>query len=103
MEALLSEYICDQAAKYREPEREGTRKGDVIGLSSVKFKTALLHLTLLSGVEIAEILNVPYGSFRVWRTEEEYKAVIDTHIRDFAGIYVRGLLVLSVGTPHEHP
>lgn len=88
METLLTKYICEQAAEYREPERAGTRKGDVIGPSSVKFKTALLHLTSLSGVEIAELCGVPYGSFRIWRTEDEYKKLLGIHARDFAQLYV---------------
>jgi hypothetical protein len=88
---LLSDYICSRVRKYREPERAGVPKGEPVGFSAVKLKTALLHLASISGIEIAEMCGVPYGGFRVWRTNRDYKKLIQLHIREFSQLYVARL------------
>ncbi len=89
MKTKLQSFITEQTSRYKEPERQGTAKGEPIGLSSNKFKSTLLFLTNLKVKEIAEVVDVSYGLLRVWRTESPYLKAIDQHARAFAGIVVK--------------
>jgi hypothetical protein len=63
---------------YKEPVREGTRRGDLIGLSLKKKRAASLMVlhNRYSGLglkEIADLAGVSLGVLLVWRTEEEFR------------------------------
>lgn len=103
MKTKLQCFIIKQIADYREPERQGTAKGEPIGLSSSKYKSTLLFLTNLKGKEIADTVDVSYGLLRVWRTEEQYLAVIDRHIRTFAGNVVKHIIDIMESTKEKGP
>ena len=62
------------------------RMNDSFGqdMSRPKLKTVLLQLTSLSGKEIAKMAGVPYGSYRVFRTEDKYKQTIARNISGLA-------------------
>jgi hypothetical protein len=70
--------------RYIEPLRAGTPKGQSIGLSSQKYRAALLMILYsrfgLSLKEIAKIAGVSEGLIRLWRTESDFKKVVqDTY------------------------
>jgi hypothetical protein len=76
------------AEAYVEPSRAGTPKGESIGLSRNKFRTALLMV--LYGVlglnlkEIAQIAGVSSGLIRLWRTESVFKKAVQLASDRFA-------------------
>ena len=92
MNDMLTEFIKAKITGYQEPERSGTRRGDPIGLSLVKFEAALLSLTSMRQQLVARIVGVSYGVLRVWRTEDLYKKTIRTLTREFADAYVYQLI-----------
>jgi hypothetical protein len=98
MITLLQKFIDTKTAQYVEPVREGTAKGDPIGLSSIKYKSTLLFLTSLKGKEIAEAVGVSYGLLRVWRTEEAYLSAIARHETAFAAMVAKHIFESVVGT-----
>lgn len=98
MKTLLRKFIDTETSQYIEPLREGTAKGDPIGLSAIKYKSTLLFLTSLKGKEIAEALGVSYGLLRVWRTEEHYLMPIEWHERAFAGMVAKHIVEIAKET-----
>lgn len=98
MITLLRKFIDTETSQYIEPVREGTAKGDAIGLSATKYKSTLLFLTNLKGKEIAEAVGVSYGLLRVWRTEPQYRFAIDIHERTFAGLVAKHIVEISKAT-----
>lgn len=63
-------------SKYEEPQRSGTAKGEPIGFSKKKLRTAywmILFPDCLSLKEIAEKCGISEGVLRVWRTQEDFK------------------------------
>lgn len=103
MNTLLLNFIHTETSQYIEPVREGTAKGDPIGLSSIKYKSTLLFLTNLKGKEIAEAVGVSYGLLRVWRTEDLYLTAIERHTRTFAGIVVKHVVGSVKGRKAKGP
>lgn len=91
---LLSRYINEQSAAYREPARRGTRRGETIGYSRKKYAAALLCLYGWEVKTTAEVAGVSYGLLRKWRTEEEFRALIDRHAEEFSNRVVRECLSL---------
>lgn len=61
-------------------------------ISRPKLKSVLLHLSSLRGTDIAEFSGVPYGTFRVWRTERRYLELIKQHVTRFSDIVVDRLV-----------
>jgi hypothetical protein len=94
METLLLKYVKEKAGKYIEPTRQGTAKGDPIGFSAVKYLTTLLSMTSLKIKEIADASGVSYGLLRVWRTEPDYMKMIDSHITEFSGRFIRNIFLI---------
>jgi len=103
MKTKLQSFIKEHTAHYVEPERQGTAKGEPIGLSSSKYKSTLLFLTNLKSKEIAEAVSVSYGLLRVWRTEAPYLTAIDRHVRTFAGRVVKHILDIMNSTKDTGP
>jgi hypothetical protein len=81
---LLEYFIKDQLEQYEEPTRMGTPRGELIGLSKVKYHACLLtSLTNRKQEEIANELNISHSLLRKWRTERMFKAVSGDNIRRF--------------------
>lgn len=98
MRTLLIKFINTETSQYIEPMREGTAKGDPIGLSAIKYKSTLLFLTNLKGKEIAEAVGVSYGLLRVWRTEDLYLSAIEKHVSTFSGMVAKHFVDRVAGT-----
>lgn len=64
--------------------QEQRKNSSVQTMSEERQKTSLLELTSMSGVDIAGLAGVPYGTYRVWRTEMTYKQASQRQIVDFA-------------------
>lgn len=73
---LFSVWLCEKLGNYSPPQRKGTPKGELIGISSDKYLTALYGLTRFNLKEVAEGTDVSYGGLRVWRTEDLFKGLI---------------------------
>src|SRR5215472_5731220 len=70
----LREFIKQKVEAYEEPQREGTPRGEPVGLSRVKYHATLLSAwTNLREKEIAKRLRVSYGLLLKWRTEPAFK------------------------------
>jgi hypothetical protein len=85
---IVAEYIYykteDPKSRYREPTRRGTLKGDKIGFTKRKYYASILvALTNWTLKDIAEKSEVSYGLLRKWKTEDDFKAEIETHQREF--------------------
>jgi len=87
IKTLLTEFIEEKESQYIEPTREGTVRGEVIGLSKVKYKTALLCLRNTRIKEIAETVGVSYGVARKWRTEDSFKSTKSSLQGEFGRIF----------------
>lgn len=81
---LPHEFIQERVDSYPEPQRLGTRKGDPIGLSKIKYAAALHGLTYKKPKEIAEEVGVSYGLLRKWGTEKEFVSVLQQHLDMYA-------------------
>src|SRR5262249_19330425 len=77
----LRDFIRQKVEAYEEPQREGTPRGEPVGLSKVKYHATLLSaLTCLSGKEIAKRLRISYGLLLKWRTEPAFKELLNRHM-----------------------
>jgi hypothetical protein len=103
MKTKLLSFITEQTSHYKEPVRQGTAKGEPIGLSSVKYKSSLLFLTNLKGQEIADAVDVSYGLSRVWRTEDQYLSAIEKNTRIFARSVIEYILDIMKPTKDTGP
>lgn len=88
---LLGRFVQEKTQQYIEPLREGTPRGEPIGLSAVKYGASLYGLTNIKQKEIAERLDISHGLLRKWHTEEPFKAMIDKHCREFAEVFIRNM------------
>ena len=86
---LLQEFINFKLREYKEPQREGTVKGDPIGLSVRKYHVTLLMLYGLKLKKIASDIGVSYGLLRKWTTEEDFKRTIGDHHTDFTSSIIK--------------
>jgi hypothetical protein len=80
---LLTQFIDKKLSEYVEPERAGTPKGELIGLSKTKYHASLLCLTSSSLKEIARKVKIPYASVRRWNIEEAFKKQVEKNIEEF--------------------
>lgn len=72
----LGGFIQRKLREYVEPSREGTPKGEPIGLSKKKYHAALLAgLTSLDLKQVAREVHVSYDLVRKWRTEDAFSDV----------------------------
>jgi len=91
-DSLLWAFVREKLANHREPIREGVPRGDLIGLSGVKYQAMLL--TALMGVgpkELAKEYNISYDVVRQWRTEPEFKGLVEKNKQEFTDRFVRQL------------
>ena len=86
---LLLDFLNGKINKYREPQRRGTRKGEVIGLSLVKYIAALRSLYKVKIKDVAEQLGVSYGLLRKWRTEKVFKKQVASFEKEFAKVWCK--------------
>jgi len=73
---FVKRWADKEGAKYDEPTRVGTPKGEPIGFPRKKYRAALLLVLFpwcLKLREIAGISGVSVGVLRVWRTERKFK------------------------------
>ena len=80
---LCHDYIKKRIMTYRAPQREGTPKGERVGLSHRKYHAALLCLTDMELIDIAGVAGVSNKLLRVWRTQETFKKVISEEEDNF--------------------
>jgi hypothetical protein len=82
---FLEAYIKEKVDAYQEPAREGTPKGERIGLSKVKYEAALwTGLTSHKLEDIAKKVGKSHPLIKKWRTEEPFKAAGQKLVNDFA-------------------
>ncbi|QPD04918.1 MAG: hypothetical protein Nkreftii_002692 [Candidatus Nitrospira kreftii] len=81
----LGAFIQRKLREYKEPTREGTPKGEAVGLSRQKFHAALLTgLTSLDLKRISREVRVSYALLRKWRTEDAFCKAEYTAAEEFA-------------------
>jgi hypothetical protein len=83
MIASLEEFVRRKHQEYQEPQREGTPRGEPVGLSKNKHLAALWCLSGLELKEIARNVGVSYGLLRKWRTEGPFKETIKKLVDEF--------------------
>jgi hypothetical protein len=88
---LLRQFIEDTMRGYIPPEREGTPRGEAIGLSAVKYRATLFGLMNIKQKDVAKELGVSHGLLRKWHTEELFRETLDRHCREFTGLFMRNL------------
>jgi hypothetical protein len=91
---LIKEYLYfkmfDPQAKYKEPTRKGTPKGEKIGFPSKKyFASILVGITNRKVKDIAQQSDVSYGLLRKWKTESDFKALAENHCSEFVDIIIQ--------------
>jgi len=94
-ESLIKEFFRNELARYREPRRQGTPRGERIGFSTVKYHASLLALANNDLREVARGLEISYGLLRKWRTEKEFKKAVNSHCDKFTGIFFKHLLEVA--------
>lgn len=88
---LLFDYLNKKVKEYVEPTREGTPRGEVIGLSATKYLATILALTNHPQKTIAAELKISHGLLRKWHTEKQFKEMVDKHCREFSELLVKYL------------
>lgn len=88
-ETTLEKFIREKLDNYVEPQREGTPKGEPIGLSLVKYKASLLLMASRKQKEIAEEVGVSYGLLRKWKTEQDFIKIVDEHVNEFSELRIK--------------
>ena len=84
IDGLLLDWVDMKAREpYVEPKREGTPRGTPIGFSYKKHLSAILAITRMKVMKQSELLGVPYGVLRKWRTEAEFKEKAKDHAKEF--------------------
>jgi len=81
--ALLHKFVEDKLSKYVAPQRKNTPRGDRIGASRQKYAASVFLLTNMKQKEIAEGLKISHSVLRKWNTEEDFKALVEGHCREF--------------------
>jgi hypothetical protein len=82
----LKRFIDSETMAYIEPHRQGTARGDKIGFSKKKFQAALMCMSTLKLKTISEIIGVNYGVLRKWRTEREFKQVVESCLKRYNSV-----------------
>lgn len=80
----IGKFIQNRLDTYKEPQREGTKKGDRIGFSKKKYLATLMMLLNTTQDCIAKTIGVSHGLLRKWNTEAEFKKIVEAHCREFA-------------------
>jgi hypothetical protein len=93
--SLIKEFFRNELASYREPQRQGTPRGERIGFSTVKYHASLLALLNNDLREQSGLLGISYGLLRKWRTEPEFKKVVNGHCDKFTVIFFKHLLEVA--------
>ena len=97
---IFEKYIEKCLREYQEPTRQGTPRGEKIGLSSEKYLAALMVGLLRhklkdiaeENIEIyGEKIKFSYGLLRKWKTEKDFKRTTREAVTDFAAFFVREL------------
>lgn len=76
--SFIGSWAQDILDNYQEPIREGTSKGDPIGFSRKKMHAACLMVlfpSCYSLKDIAKATDVPLGTIKIWRIQEDFKDV----------------------------
>lgn len=94
-DTYLKSFISDKLSKHIEPQRLGTPRGNKIGFPKVKYHTALLvGLTRAKQKDIAVHLGVGYGLVRKWKSEYDFKRVVESLQEEFADAIIRVTWIL---------
>lgn len=88
---LLFDYLDKKVKQYVEPTREGTPRGEAIGLSATKYLATILALTNHPQKTIATELKISHGLLRKWHTEDQFKEMVDKHCREFSELLIKHL------------
>jgi hypothetical protein len=86
---LLTNFIQSKIKEYKEPSRQGTPKGEPIGLSKKKYAAALSCLTDRNFKVLAKEIKVSHGLFLKWRTEEAFSVCIRDAEQEFIKLFIR--------------
>lgn len=71
---ILSDEINNELKNYIEPVRLGVKKGDKIGISKIKYMSALiLGATCFKQKEVSELLGISYSTLRQWNMEAVFQ------------------------------
>ena len=72
-------------ADYVAPIRKGTPRGEPVGFSQKKYRATLLALKGDKELKWnAKMLEVSYGLLRKWRSEAEFKSLVNQHVMQFS-------------------
>ena len=83
---LLEKFINKKAKSYKEPQRRGVKKGDIIGFSRKKYLAALYSITNSSQREVARFAGTSTGVVLKWRTEQAFREKIDSLSNEFIAV-----------------
>jgi hypothetical protein len=91
---VVEAFVEHEMRKYIEPQRKGTPKGELIGLSKKKKRVSLLMTGYAPPVgmnlkQIADIGKVELGVLQVWRTEKAFKEAQEEAYKLFASGFLR--------------
>jgi len=96
--ALVYFYADDTRLKnYIEPERKGTAKGDPIGFSYNKLRSAIfmaLFPTCYTLNDISDVCSVPVGTLRVWRTRSDYMEAVKEEAKKLGKFIARFIWIV---------
>lgn len=85
----LGKWIQQQLDTYKERPRRGVPKGQPYGIPRHKYHVALLHLARTETIDlraIARQAGVGYSLLLKWRTEDRFRGLIRTAIRQYSQI-----------------
>jgi hypothetical protein len=89
LSAKVAKFMNSRLAEYVEPTKKGTPKGEAVGFSRTKYKATLYTFRerVLDNTQDmkaqAKELGISYGLLRKWRSDQNFKALVSQHEKEF--------------------
>ncbi|MBF0344578.1 MAG: hypothetical protein HQL06_10155 [Nitrospirae bacterium] len=90
-DGALHNFIRDKLKTHSEPTKKDTPRGEPL-LYKKKLSAALLMLTNLNGREISELTGAAYISFREWKGQRRFKALVEQLNTEYAEQFVLDMM-----------
>jgi len=93
---LIDNFIYRKIDEYEVPTRAGTPRGEPIGYSAKKYYAAVLCLKTVPVKEMAKMTKVSYGLLRKWRTEDDFKKLVEELSVEFTAEVINHLVARGI-------
>jgi len=82
-----------------QPKRQGLPRGVPVGFSKIKYTVNLIMLFDVPLKDIAKTYGVSYGLLKKWRTEPDFKKLLDKNMQEFTLFFIDKVKEASAFVP----